>query len=98
MKPRLDGAPLTTEDDWCWYIVMCRKNGRCFGIRSFSVQTDRRDADLMFRAQRVRVETCVTGLALKVSVGLGEGTAPEDVEYQFIEVRGPSQWYELYEL
>lgn len=54
MKPLLS-APLTTEDDWAWYMVMCRKNGRSFGIRSFSVQSDRRDADLMLAAQEKRV-------------------------------------------
>jgi hypothetical protein len=48
MKPRLESAPLTREDDWAWYMVMCRKNAGAFGIRSFSLQSDRRDADLMF--------------------------------------------------
>jgi hypothetical protein len=50
MKP-LPPAPLTTEDDWAWDMVMCRKNGRSFGIRSFSVQSDRRDAELLLLAK-----------------------------------------------
>lgn len=50
MKPLL-AAPLTTEDDWSWYMVMCRKNGRSFGIRSFSLQSDSRDAELMLASQ-----------------------------------------------
>jgi hypothetical protein len=59
MKVRLVSAPLTTEDDWTWYIVMCRKNGRMFGIRSFSLQSARRDAELMFLAQKWREEGIV---------------------------------------
>jgi hypothetical protein len=54
MKPRLKSAPLTTEDDWAWYMVMCRKNGRAFGIRSFSIECDRLDADVMLSAQSNR--------------------------------------------
>ncbi len=46
MKP-LPVAPITNEDDWAWFIVMCRNNGQMFGLRSFSYVSDRRDAALM---------------------------------------------------
>jgi hypothetical protein len=62
MKPRLEAAPLTEEDSWIWHIVSVRFDCDGPGFRFTSLWTpalngDRRDAELMFLAQRARSYT-----------------------------------------
>jgi hypothetical protein len=60
MKPRLDLPPQEPEYDLMWFIVAVRidpnRKGR---VRHWAEQSDRRDADLMLKAQSDRTASLV---------------------------------------
>jgi len=64
MKPRLNPAPLTTEDGDIWARVVNRSR-RCFSSHDaglyhrVTLGADRRDADLMLYAQQHKLVTWV---------------------------------------
>jgi len=94
MKPRPLSALHTREDYYVWAVVCYRfqpKVKRDFCLESYGVESDRRDADLMFFAQ------CTAEHALLRA----DPAAPQPVFHpvgQMIDIRGWPMWLPLYDI
>jgi hypothetical protein len=70
MKPRLEPLDHTDEDSMAWADVLLRYAERHGGtLWTRSLMQDRRDADLMFEAQRLRSYTFPVDLPPLVLIG-----------------------------
>jgi hypothetical protein len=54
MKPRLPSAPATDEDSRIWWVHHWIQPFKPFQLMTFSLQSDRDDADLMLALQQAR--------------------------------------------